>query len=100
MAAKSITSRQTDIDWELMLLRIEEVAQKAGMSLKYENLADDDINIASGLCYIYSQPSLIIDKRLDLKGKVLIIAKQLSAIDTDSIYMPPLIRELIESVDK
>jgi len=71
-----------------------------GIDLRYENLADDDVNIGSGLCHIYSQPSLIIDKRLDPKSKLSIIAKELSKIDTDSVYLPPIIRELIESAHK
>lgn len=100
MAAERNINHLTDIDYAILLLQMEEAAQKAGMNLRYENLADDDINIGSGLCYIRRQPSLIIDKRLDLKGKLYVIAKELSRIDTDSFYMPPLIRELIESVDK
>lgn len=100
MAAERIVNHQTDIDYETILLQIEEVAQKAGIDLRYENLADDDVNIGSGLCYIRNLPTLIIDKRLDLKEKLRIIVKELSRTDTDSIYMPPLIRELIEPVDK
>ncbi|VAX22785.1 hypothetical protein MNBD_NITROSPINAE04-77 [hydrothermal vent metagenome] len=100
MVAQRIISRQTDIDYEIILLRAEEAARKAGIDLRYENLADDEINIGSGLCRIHSQPSLIIDKRLDPKRKLFIIAKELSKIDTDSIYLPPLIRELIETMRK
>jgi len=91
---------ETDTDNDVILQRMEEAARKAGIDLRYENLADDDINIGSGLCHIYSQPSLIIDKRLDSRGKLLIIAKELSGIDTDSIYLQPLVRELIESAGK
>ncbi len=100
MAAERITRRQTDIDYETILLRIEEAARTMGIDLRYENLADDDVNIGSGLCHIYSKPSLIIDKRLDPKRKLFIIAKELSKIDTDSIYLQPIIREFIDSARK
>ncbi len=100
MAAERVTRRQTDIDYETLLVNIEEAARTMGVDLRYENLADDDVNIGSGLCHIYSQPSLIIDKRLDPKRKLFIIAKELSKIDTDSVYLPPVIRELIESAHK
>lgn len=100
MDIKRKNGGKTDADDDVILQRMEEAARKAGIDLRYENLADDDVNIGSGLCYIRHQPSLIVDKRLDSRTKLDILARELSRIDTDSIYLPPLIRELIESVDK
>ena len=100
MGEQRIIKSHTDVDYAMLLMQIEEVARKAGIDLRYENLDDEDVNIESGLCYIRKLPALIIDKRLDLKGKLEIIAKELSGVDTDSIYKPPLIRQLIEPVER
>ena len=88
------------MDHELILSQMEEAARKAGIEVRYENLADDEVNIGSGLCYIRRQPLLIIETRLKTMAKWNVLARELSLIDFGSIYLPPLIRELIEKVDR
>ena len=87
------------MDNESILARMEEAAQEAGIEIRYENLADEEITIGSGLCHVHQKPLLIIDKRLGPKEKWKILAKQLKAADLEDLYLPPLVRELIEQMD-
>ena len=69
-----------------------------GLATQYKNLGDDEINIASGKCRLQGRNLLIIDKRLSVRGKWKAIAGVLKTMDTSGAYIPPLARELIDSV--
>ncbi len=100
MRLKNFLESEKSLDNGIILQQMEEAAHKAGIDLRYENLADDEVNIGSGLCYIRRQPLLIIDKRLSPQAKWAVLARELASIDLNSIYLPPLIRKLIETTDQ
>lgn len=81
---------------ETFLAVMEDAARRAGIEVRYGNLFDDDVNISSGMCYIRRKPSLIIDKRLAPRQKWKILAKELAEVDTQSIYLPPIARRIME----
>jgi len=82
-----------------MLMELENAAFRLGVEVRYDDLYDDEASISSGLCYVHHEPVLIIDKKLDPHGKCTILAKELKSMDINSIYIKPVVRELIESMD-
>lgn len=86
-------------DNETLLAVMEDAAARTGIEVRYENLSDDEVTISSGLCYIRRKPSLIIDKRLTARQKWKILAKELADVDTQSVYLPPIARKIIEGLE-
>ncbi len=87
------------VDDETALLHMESAADKAGIDVCYKNLSDDEVNIGSGLCIVRQERKLIIDNRLDTRSRWLILARELKSVELDNLFLPPLVRELIDTVD-
>lgn len=82
---------------DTMALRaMEEAARRLGVAVRYERLGDDDIMVSSGFCRVKDEKIVIIDKRLDTRGRWKALAMALKQADTDSIFLPPLARELLD----
>ena len=78
---------------------MESAAGKAGIEVCYKNLIDEDVNIGSGLCKVRQEKKLIIDSRLGTRSRWMVLARELKTVELDSLFLPPLVRDLIESVD-
>ena len=84
------------IDDALALRGMEDAARRLGVAVRYERLSDDDIRVSSGFCRVKDEKIVIIDKRLDTRGKWKALAMALRQADVDSIFLPPLARELLD----
>jgi hypothetical protein len=84
------------IDDALALRGMEDAARRLGVAVRYERLGDDDIRVSSGFCRVKDEKIVIIDKRLDTRGKWKALAMALKQADVDSIFLPPLARELLD----
>ncbi len=82
-----------------VLMELENAALRLGVEVRYDDLYDDEASISSGLCYVHHEPVLIIDKKLDTDSKCRILARELKSMDINSIYLKPVVRDFIESVD-
>jgi hypothetical protein len=76
---------------ETILLALE----RCGVSTEIRNLADDDIRIESGICEMGGRKILIIDERLNERGRVSAALSALKGQNLDGIFVPPAIRELL-----
>jgi len=87
------------VDPKTALKAIEEAARRLGVEVRYENLQDDDVNIASGACAIKGGKLVIIDTRHDAGHRWKILAAAIKELaDASPVYLPPLARELFESM--
>jgi hypothetical protein len=80
----------------LALRGMEEAARRLGVAVRYERLDDDDIKMSSGFCRVKDEKIVIIDKRLDTRGKWKALAMALKQADLDSVFLPPIARELLD----
>lgn len=87
---------ENHIDDALALRGMEEAARRLGVAVRYERLDDEDIMVSSGFCRVKDEKIVIIDKRLDTKGKWKALAMALKRTDVDSVFLPPLARELLD----
>lgn len=82
------------------LLTVEDAARRLEVTIRYEKLEtispDDDYQIRSGACVVRGDRRLIIDRHLTDGHKWRIIAAILSRFDSESTWLPPMARQLIE----
>jgi hypothetical protein len=81
-----------------MLARLEAVADKLGVRVRYEPLATDDeaVSIRGGLCRVRGDRMILIDSRLAVAERCLCLAEALGGFDLSRIFLPPAVRALVE----
>ncbi len=84
------------VDDVLALRGLEEAARRLGVTVRYERLDNEDVSVSSGFCKVKDEKIVIIDKRLDTRGKWTALAKALKQTDVNSVFLPPLARELMD----
>lgn len=84
------------VDDALALRGLEEAARRLGVTVRYERLDNEDVSVSSGFCKVKDEKIVIIDKRLDTRGKWMALAKALKQTDVNSVFLPPLARELLD----
>ena len=79
------------INYEVILLELKELAEQIGYRIRYEK-GDFD----GGYCLLKDQKYIIINKKIDVKKKISILARNLHEIGIENIYLKPALREIIE----
>jgi hypothetical protein len=83
---------------EPILEELEAAAEKLGVKVSYENLADTAFG--GGLCKVKGTYRVIIDKRGTASEKAVTLAKALSELQPrerlDEVFLTPATRELVQ----
>jgi hypothetical protein len=82
------------VKMEPILEELEGAAEKLGVKISYESLAETVGG--GGLCRVKGQYRIIIDKRGTAGEKVSTLARALSALDLEGIFLSPRTREIVE----
>jgi len=88
------------MDSDRLLEELKEVLLKCGISPEIRDLSDNEINVNSGLCEVETERRLIMDKRVSTGKMVDMILNVLESENLDGIYLPPAVRETVESRKK
>jgi len=80
-----------------ILQQLEELAERLGVEVLYENLAREELVVKSGTCTLRGQLLVIIDHHLTPSGRIQVLADCLARFDLSTVYVVPVIRELIEA---
>lgn len=83
------------MDEEDILHNLESLANRLSVDVKYRNLTNEEFRIESGACNLKGKDMIIIDNRLHAKEKCRILSIQLKKYNTDDIFIPPIIREMM-----
>jgi hypothetical protein len=75
---------------------LEELAEKLGISIRYEDLSSGEYTATSGLCRIRGRYLYIMDTSKDLKQRIAALSQCLSQMNLDGIYVVPALRALLE----
>ena len=73
------------------------VAERLGASVRVEAFETPAMR-AGGLCVVRGETLVLIDQRAPLAERVLAIARAVSELESDIIYLAPEARELIEAI--
>ncbi len=83
------------MDAEDILHALESLAKRLSIDIKYSNLYNEEFRIESGACNIKGKEVIIIDSRLSAKEKCGILSGQLKRHNTEDIFIPPFLREMM-----
>jgi len=75
---------------EIILQELENICCKLGLNLRYE--VGDFIG---GLCRIDEEKLIIINKKLPIDKKIKLIAKEISTLNFEDIFILPAVKEII-----
>jgi hypothetical protein len=81
----------------LLLQHLEGLAAQLGIEVRYENLADDELTIHSGGCKLLDRNLIFIDRQHPPAECARILARELSRYDLENLYIPPRVREFIQT---
>jgi hypothetical protein len=74
-----------------LLKELEELADKSGISLRYEK-GDFD----GGFCVLKAERIIVINKRLAPQKRTSVLAQAMAEVGIEEVYLKPAVREFIE----
>ena len=80
---------------EALYQELVDLADKLQISVSEQNLRNTGIKVKSGLCKVKGQSVFIMDKHKPLHKKAKILAKCLSQLDHEDIFVVPAVREVL-----
>ncbi|MBI5582630.1 MAG: hypothetical protein HY892_02290 [Deltaproteobacteria bacterium] len=81
---------------EYLLDQLEALAQRLGISVRYEMLSGEEASGAGGLCRVKGRPVVIIHTQAATHVKIRILIESLKQFPLDDFYLKPALRELLE----
>jgi hypothetical protein len=83
---------------ELTLLgHLENIAERLGIELRYENLGISGIRSEGGYCRVADKQMILINRKDSPRRKINILAKSLNKVNLEGIFIPPGVRRIIEN---
>ena len=83
------------MDTATKLLLLEQLAARLGVEVRYEPMSQDRAAVAGGLCRLRGRTMVIVDAKAPLAEQVGVLLDALSELDTDTVFVPPLIRRAL-----
>jgi hypothetical protein len=80
---------------EQMTEALETAAGQLGIRVRYEVLTTGAV-ASGGLCKVKGEWLVIIDKKASPSERATILADALASFDTDSVFLPPKVREMVQ----
>ena len=85
---------------EFLLDQLEDLANRLGIKVRYENVNLEESSSVGGLCRLKGEYVLIIHAQAPVKEKIDVLTEVLKRFPLGDIYIRPVIRELLgESKD-
>jgi hypothetical protein len=81
---------------EKMTEALEQAAAQLGVQVRYETMTGE-VSGAGGLCKVKGQWWVIIDRKVPPAERAATLTDALAQLDTDSVFLPPEVREAIAS---
>lgn len=78
---------------ESVLTLLEETAERLSIKLGYEDLRKGEVATPGGLFTLRGERRILIHKGLTLREKIEVLTDILSGVDTESVHLPPDVRE-------
>lgn len=84
------------MDENATLSQLEELAQRLGITVRYEALKSDGGLHPGGFCRIHGKDVVIINKKATGLEKIHILTDTLKRYDLSRIYVLPSLREILD----
>ncbi len=87
------------MDVNTTLNQLEELAQRLGITVRYEPLRGDGFGRIGGFCRVNGQDFVIINKKATGIEKVHMLIDVLKSRDLSEIYILPSLREILDKAN-
>lgn len=84
------------MDENATLSQLEELAQRLGITVRYEALKSDGGLHPGGFCRVHGQDVVMINKKATGMEKIHILTDTLKRYDLSRIYVLPSLREILD----
>jgi hypothetical protein len=74
---------------------LETAAGQLGVKVQYDTMVESGPTGGGGLCKVKGEWRIIIDKKTAPSERASILADALATMDTEGIFLPPKVRELL-----
>lgn len=81
---------------EQIYQELKDLAERLGVTVSEQNFRGSGIPIKSGFCLVKGNMHCIIDKNISLRKKTTVLAKSISPLPHEKLYVVPAIRELLK----
>ncbi len=81
---------------EVLLYQLQELTEKLGISVRYENLNLEESSGRGGICRINGEHVLIIHSKATVKEQIHVVVEALKRFDLGDIYVKPVLREIFD----
>ncbi len=79
------------MDDDTICHHLEQLAAHLEITIRYEPSAGK-----AGLCTLHGQKTIFVDERLNLKSRANALARLLCQFNSEDLFLPPVVRELLE----
>ena len=85
---------------DTIIEQLEELAKSFGIQIRSEAIKQDEdlVRVVGGLCKLKGEYVLIINSKATAMDRIWTLATALKHFDLESIYLRPVIRELLEKI--
>lgn len=83
---------------EELLNVLEDAAARLQIKLDYEDLKKGEVATHGGLFVLRGEKRILIHKGLCVRDRVCVLLEILSGLDTESVHLPPDVRERLEAM--
>jgi hypothetical protein len=80
-----------------LLEHLEKITDRLGIELRYENLSQGLVRSPGGYCKVSGKSLILIHRRDSPRQKIRVLARSLSKLNLEGIFVPPAVRKVIES---
>ena len=88
------------MDENTIIEQLEELIERFGVHIRHEAIKqnEDSVNVVGGLCLLKGEHVLIVNSKAAIRDKINTLVMALKQFDHEKIYMPPVLRELLEGL--
>ena len=81
---------------EQIYQELKDLAEKLGVTVSEQSFRASGIKVKSGFCLIKGDKHCIIDKNISLHKKTKVLARSLSDLPHENLYVVPAVRDIIQ----
>jgi hypothetical protein len=80
-----------------LLQHLEDLTHRLGIELRYENLGTLGVKCEGGYCMLAGKPIILVNRKDSKRRKITVLAKALTKVNLEGIFIPPGVRKIIEN---
>jgi hypothetical protein len=82
---------------EELLAALEGLAEGLEIPVSYAPLATEELPARGGLCVLRGERRIILERSLDVRSKVQLLAEGLAQFDLERVFLRPALREILDA---